>query len=98
MLLSKRFHKIFWDTYVSRDVRITQLMRAKALIRLVPSESYISHHTAAELWGAAPPADGCHSHHSAVSLRTPGSPRSAIALSETFSANHASQGLAHLYA
>jgi len=23
MLLSKRFHKIFWDTYVSRDVRAT---------------------------------------------------------------------------
>jgi hypothetical protein len=57
MLLSKRFHKIFWDTYISRDVRITQLVRAKALIRLVPPESYISHHTAAELWGAAPPAD-----------------------------------------
>jgi hypothetical protein len=57
MLLSKRFHKIFWDTYISRDLRITQLVRAKALIRLVPPESYISHHTAAELWGAAPPAD-----------------------------------------
>jgi hypothetical protein len=27
------------------------------VIRLVPNESYISHHTAAELWGAAAPAD-----------------------------------------
>ena len=57
MLLSKRFHKIFWDTYVSRDVRITPLVKAKAIIRLVPPESHISHHTAAELWGAAPPPD-----------------------------------------
>ena len=58
MLLSRRFHKIFWDTYVARDVLITPLLRARALIRLVPSGSYVSHHTAAELWGAAPPADG----------------------------------------
>jgi hypothetical protein len=57
MLLSRRFHKIFWDTYVARDVLITPLLRARAVIRLVPSGSYISHHTAAELWGAAPPAD-----------------------------------------
>ena len=53
MLLSRRFHKIFWDTYVAREVHITPLLRAKAVIRLVPSGSYISHHTAAELWGAA---------------------------------------------
>jgi hypothetical protein len=58
MLLSKRFHKIFWDAYVSRDVPITPLLKAKAVIRLVPSGSYISHHTAAEIWGAAVPADG----------------------------------------
>jgi len=57
-LLSRRFHKIFWDTYVARDVLITPVLRARALIRLVPSGSYVSHHTAAELWGAAPPADG----------------------------------------
>jgi hypothetical protein len=57
MLLSRRFHKIFWDTYVARDVPITPLLRARAVIRLVPSGSHISHHTAAELWGAAPPAD-----------------------------------------
>ena len=30
MLLSKRFHKIFWDAYVSRDVPITPLLRAFA--------------------------------------------------------------------
>jgi hypothetical protein len=37
MLLSKRFHKLFWDAYVSRDVPITPLLKAKAVIRLVPS-------------------------------------------------------------
>ncbi len=58
ILLSGRFHKICWDTYVAREVPITPLLRAKAVIRLVPSGSYVSHHTAAELWGAAPPADG----------------------------------------
>lgn len=58
MLLSKRFHKIFWDAYVSCDVPITPLLRARAVIRLVPAGSYISHHTAAELWGAAPPPSG----------------------------------------
>jgi hypothetical protein len=58
MLLSRRFHKIWWDTYVAREVPITPLLRAKAVIRLVPSGSYVSHHTAAELWGAVPPADG----------------------------------------
>jgi hypothetical protein len=58
MLLSRRFHKIFWDAYVAREVPITPLLRSKTVLRLVPSGSYISHHTAAELWGAAPPADG----------------------------------------
>jgi hypothetical protein len=57
-LLSKRFHKIFWDAYVSRDVPITPLLRARAVTRLVPAGSYVSHHTAAELWGAAPPPSG----------------------------------------
>ena len=66
MLLSRRFHKIFWDTYVAREVHITPLLRAKAVIRLVPSGSYISHHSAAELWGAAPPADGATARHLAA--------------------------------
>jgi hypothetical protein len=58
MLLSRRFHKIFWDAYVARDIAITPLLRAKAVLKLVPRGSYISHHTAAELWGAAPPPNG----------------------------------------
>ena len=34
------------------------MLKAKTVIRLVPSGSFISHHTAAELWGVAVPADG----------------------------------------
>jgi hypothetical protein len=48
MVLSRRFDKICWDTYVAREVPITPLLRAKAVIRLVPIGSYVSHHTAAE--------------------------------------------------
>ena len=36
MLLSRRFHKICCDTYVAREVAITPLLRATAIIRLVP--------------------------------------------------------------
>ena len=58
MLLTKRFHKIFWDSYVLREVKITPLLRAQAVMNLVPVGSHISHHTAAELWGATVPSDG----------------------------------------
>jgi hypothetical protein len=43
MLLSGRFQKIFWDAYVARDVAITPLLRAKAVIRLVPRPSGVVH-------------------------------------------------------
>jgi hypothetical protein len=58
MLLTKRFHKLFWDSYVLREVKITPLIRAQAALKLVPAGSHISHHTAAELWGATVPPDG----------------------------------------
>ena len=48
MLLSRRFHKIFWDAYVARDIAITPLLRAKAVLKLVPRGSYISHHSVVE--------------------------------------------------
>lgn len=57
-LLTKRFQKLFWDSYVLREVRITPLLRAQAVLKLVPAGSRISHHTAAELWGAVVPKDG----------------------------------------
>jgi hypothetical protein len=58
MLLTKRYHKLFWDSYVLREVRITPLLRAEAVLKLVPAGSHISHQTAAELWGAIVPDDG----------------------------------------
>jgi hypothetical protein len=58
MLVTKRFHKLFWDSYVLREVKITPLLRAQAVLKLVPVGSHISHHTAAELWGAVVPDDG----------------------------------------
>ena len=61
MLLTKRYQKLFWDCWVLRDVRVTPLLRAAAVLNLVPAGSHISHHTAAELWGATVPADG-HTH------------------------------------
>ena len=96
MLLSSRFHKICWDTYVARDVPITPLLRAKAVIRLVPSGSHVSHHTAAELWGADPPIRPCHARHIALGLWAVGSPRSPLSLPKASSADHASQGPAYL--
>lgn len=90
MLLSKRFHKIFWDAYVSSDVPITSLLRAKAVIRLVPTGSYISNSTAAELWGCRSTARRCHAHHLAVGLWSSGTAGSSIALSLAAGANHAS--------
>lgn len=58
MLLTRRFHKLFWDSYVLREVKITPLLRAKAVLKLVPAGSRISHHSAAQLWGATVPDDG----------------------------------------
>jgi hypothetical protein len=94
MLFSMRFHKIFWDTYVAREVPITPLLRAKAVIRLVPSGSYISHHTAAELWGAAPPADGVT--HVTLPSASGRQVRQGVRSHCPARANHASQGLADL--
>ena len=58
MLMTKRYQKLFWDSYVLREVKITPLLRAEAVLKLVPAGSHISHHTAAELWGAVVPPDG----------------------------------------
>ena len=55
-LLSRKFHKVGWDLYVAATTPITTRLRAAALLRLAPSGAYISHHTAAELWGAVAPA------------------------------------------
>ena len=54
-LLSPRFHKIFYDCYIASTMPITTELRAKAALGISPSGSYVSHFTAAQLWGAAVP-------------------------------------------
>lgn len=56
-ILSSRFHRIFYDAYVSSTVPITARLRAEAALRLSPTGSYASHHTAACLWGGVAPVD-----------------------------------------
>ncbi|HEX6759404.1 MAG TPA: DUF559 domain-containing protein [Propionibacteriaceae bacterium] len=54
-LLSPRFHKIFYDCYVASTVPITTELRADAALGISPPGSYVSHFTAAQLWGAVVP-------------------------------------------
>jgi hypothetical protein len=53
-LLSSRFHKVFYDCYVLSTVAFTRL-RAKAALSISPPGSYVSHATAARLWGGLVP-------------------------------------------
>lgn len=54
-LLSPRFHKIFYDCYVASTIPITTELRAEAALGISPPGSYVSHFTAAQLWGAVVP-------------------------------------------
>jgi hypothetical protein len=54
-LLSARFHKIFYDCYVASTIPITTELRAEAALGISPPGSYVSHFTAAQLWGAVVP-------------------------------------------
>ena len=54
-LLSPRFHKIFYDCYVASTMSITTELRAEAALGISPPGSYVSHFTAAQLWGAVVP-------------------------------------------
>ena len=65
-LLSREFHRIGHDQYVAAVVPITTTIRALAALNVAPAGSHVSHHTAAELWGAVIPMT-CHTH---VSLPT----------------------------
>jgi Protein of unknown function (DUF559) len=60
-LISSRYHKVFYNLYVSATVAITPQVRARAALRLAPPDSYASHYTAAELWGLPAPHDD-HTH------------------------------------
>ena len=54
-LLSKRYHKLLYDCYVSASVNLTQELRAEAAVRVSGPDAYVSHFTAAVLWGGVAP-------------------------------------------
>jgi hypothetical protein len=54
-LLSSRFHKVFYDCYVSSIVPLTTRLRAKAALGISRPGSYVSHTTAARIWGGVVP-------------------------------------------
>ena len=60
-LLSREFHKVGHDQYVAAVVPVTTTIRAMAALNVAPAGSHVSHHTAAELWGAVVPAT-CQTH------------------------------------
>jgi len=57
-LLGPRFRKLFYDRYVLADVPISTRLRAEAAVDLSTAGTYVSHHTAAELWGGVVPPGG----------------------------------------
>ncbi len=67
-LLTREFHKIGHDQYVAASVPITSAIKAQAALNISTAGSHISHHTAADLWGAVVPAT-CHTHVSLPSDR-----------------------------
>jgi len=56
LLKSARYRRLFYDLYVSVEVVVTPVVRAKAILKICPPGSQASHFTAAELWGAIVPS------------------------------------------
>lgn len=54
-LLGPNYRKLFYDLYVPIGTTPTPLVRAAGALSVAPAGSYVSHHTAAEILGAAPP-------------------------------------------
>ena len=55
-LRSVRYQRLFYDLYLSAEVVITPALRARALLKVCPRGSQVSHFTAAELWGGVVPS------------------------------------------
>ena len=56
LLRGSKFRRIFRDVYISSDVRECLDDRARAALLLHPEAAYVSHTTAAELYGVAVPS------------------------------------------
>ncbi len=55
-LRSGRYQRLFYDLYVSAEIAVTPALRARAVLKVCPTGSQVSHSTAAELWGAIVPS------------------------------------------
>lgn len=75
-ILGPQFHKILYDSYVSATVPITTRLRAEAALVISAPGAYVSHHTAAELWGGVVPP--CSEVHITVAGDAPRSRRQGI--------------------
>jgi hypothetical protein len=49
------FQRLFQGVYLPAGEAVSVLQRARAALMIAPNGSYVSHHTAATLWGAVPP-------------------------------------------
>lgn len=56
-LASSRYQKLFHGLYVDAGIRISVEHQARAALQIAPPGSYVSHHTAARLWGGWAPLD-----------------------------------------
>jgi hypothetical protein len=93
-ILGPEFHKILYDSYVSATVPITTRLRARAALDISVPGSYISHQTAAELWGRLVPA--CSDVHVTMPGEAPRTRRQGIKAHSTRGSTKTStlQGLA----
>lgn len=55
-LMGDRYQRLFHGLHLSAEVVVTSAVRAKAVLKISPPGSQVSHFTAAELWGAIVPS------------------------------------------
>ena len=68
-LLSGRYQKVHYDTYVSAHVLVTPQVRARAALHVAPRGAYVSHLSAAELLGTAGTGRRAHPPHRRGAIR-----------------------------
>lgn len=61
LLRGRSFHRVLYDLYVAASTPLTPRLLAQAVLRIAPPGAYVSHHTAAKLWGGVVP-DVCETH------------------------------------
>src|SRR3954466_11109425 len=54
-LAGPSFQRVFHNQYLPAEIKVGTFQRPPASLRIPPAGSYVSHHTAATLWGACAP-------------------------------------------